>query len=170
MLSIVGVLAGLWIIGSIGTDKKAGTASSTTAASQAPAAAGSVVTDGKFAFQVLDMRRATVGGNPSNQFMRVNAQGVFIILTVAVQNVAGEPQSYFGQNQKLIDTAGREYETTSVADMYANSAIGDINPGNSMRVVMTFDVPVSTVASELEVHDSMFSRGTRVAIDDPRAG
>jgi hypothetical protein len=100
--------------------------------------------------------------------MRVKAQGVFIILTVAVQNIGNEPQSYFGQNQKLIDTAGNKYSTTTTADMYANSAMGDVNPGNTIQVLMSFDVPDGTVASELEVHDSLLSGGSRVAIADPR--
>jgi hypothetical protein len=174
IVGIVGIGA-IVALGTIGERKEraadersTGEHRGTEAAAPTAAPAGSVVRDGKFAFQVKDMRRSGVAGDPSNPYMRVQAQGEFIILQVAVQNIASEPQSYFGTNQKLIDTVGNEYSTTSAADMYTNSAMGDINPGNTIQVVMSFDVPVNTVAAELELHDSMFSGGTRVALDDPR--
>jgi hypothetical protein len=72
-----------------------------------PAPAGSSVRDGKFEFQVVNMTRAPTAGNPSNDFEIAKAQGEFIILTLSVKNIGNEPQSYFGQNQKLIDTNGR---------------------------------------------------------------
>lgn len=168
VVSIVGAVIVLGVLGNLG-GKAERTAASTASSASSIAPAGSVVSDGKFAFQVKDMRRSGVSGNPDNPYMRVMAQGEFIILTVSVRNVASVPQSYFGQNQKLIDTAGNEYGTTAAADMYANSAMGDVNPGNTIKVLMSFDVPINTVAAELELHDSMISGGTRVAVDDPRA-
>ena len=92
--------------------------------------------------------------------MTVSAQGEFIVVTLSVTNIGDVPQSYFGQNQKLIDTSGREYGANSAADMYMNDAgFGDINPGNAIQVRVAFDVPPRTSPAELELHDSMFSGG-----------
>jgi hypothetical protein len=167
--AVVGVaVVGLAVVNQL--DDKTGSTNSISGNSPAAstAAAGSVVRDGKFAFQVLGVRIEGVAGTTDNQFMRVQAQGQFVIVDVGVQNIGNEPQTYFGNNQKLIDAAGREYAVNSAADTYVNGFIGDINPGNTIRVEMAFDVPVNTRAKALEVHDSMISGGTRVAIDDPR--
>jgi hypothetical protein len=112
------------------------------------------------------MTRAAQAGDLSNQFMIEDAQGEFIILTLSVQNIGDEPQSYFGANQKLVDSSGREYSANSTADMWMNSGntTGDINPGNQIQVRAAFDVPPGTVPAELEVHDSMFSGGARVRL------
>jgi Domain of unknown function (DUF4352) len=100
------------------------------------APAGSAVRDGKFEFRVVDVSRAATVSDPTgNPYMTVNAQGEFIVVTLTVTNIGNEPQSYFGQNQKLIDASGREYGANTEADMYMNDvAFGDINPGNSIQV------------------------------------
>lgn len=121
--------------------------------------------DGKFEFQVLGMTRAKQAGNLGNQFMIVDAQGEFIILTLSVTNIGDRAQSYFGTNQKLLDTAGRQYEANSTADMWMNDGTGEINPGNSIQVRAAFDVPPGTQPAELEVHDSAFSGGTSVQLN-----
>ena len=63
---------------------------------------------------------------------------------MSVTNIGDEAQSYFGGNQKLVDTSGREYQANSEADMWANKGTGDINPGNSIQVQAAFDVPPGT--------------------------
>ncbi len=42
--------------------------------------------------------------------------------------------------------------------------MADINPGNYIQVKTAFDVPPGTKSAELEVHDSMFSGGAKVAL------
>ena len=128
--------------------------------------AGSAVRDGKFEFRVVDVSRAATVSDPTgNPYMTVNAQGEFIVVTLSVSNIGNVPQSYFGQNQKLIDASGREYGANSEADMYMNdAAFGDINPGNSIQVRVAFDVPPGTSPAELELHDSMFSGGVSVRL------
>ena len=180
-LVVVGIFVVLFAIGKCGSsDSKtssSSSSSSTTASrpsalSTAPAEpatptaapAGSPVRDGKFEFRVLDMTRGAQAGDLSNQFEIVDAQGEFIILTMSVTNIGERAQSYFGTNQKLIDTSGHQYEANSAADMWANKGTGDINPGNSIQVRAAFDVPPGTRPAELEVHDSMFSGGAKVRL------
>lgn len=131
------------------------------------APAGSAVRDGKFEFRVIGTTRAAEAGDLSNPYMIAKAQGEFIIVTLSVQNIGEEPQSYFGSNQKLIDTSGREYGVDSEANMWMNeegAIMSDINPGNSIRVKAAFDVPPGTQPAELELHDSMFSGGASVRL------
>lgn len=147
---------------------------STTTADKAKAVAtaapaGSAVRDGKFEVQVLDIAKARQASSPDgNQFMIAKAQGEFIILTLNVKNIGDEQQSFFTDNQKLIDANGKEYGSSSEADMYLNSggagSFTEINPGNSIQVRVAFDVPTGTVPKALEVHDSMLSGGSVVAL------
>ncbi|MGV0794369.1 DUF4352 domain-containing protein [Mycolicibacterium sp. XJ1819] len=179
-LAVVAVLGFLLLVATCGSDEddSAATSSSTTSTSTTPAApsepatptaapAGSAVRDGKFEFRVLEITRAAEAGDLSNPYMIAKAQGEFIILTLSVTNIGNEPQSYFGANQKLIDTSGREYGADSEAGMWMNESDGimsDINPGNSVQVRVAFDVPPGTQPAELEVHDSMFSGGAKVQL------
>jgi len=139
-------------------------ASPSTRSTPTPAPAGSAVRDGKFEFQVLGMRRAAQAGDLSNQFEIVDAQGEFIIVVMSVKNIGEEARSFSATNQKLIDSAGREYNASSEADVWMNKGTGEINPGNQIQVAAAFDVPPGTVPAELEVHDSMFSGGTNVRL------
>lgn len=174
VLAFVAIVVVLFAIGKCGsgdnkTSSSSSSSSSSSHSSAAPATptaapAGSAVRDGKFEFRVLSMTRAQQAGDLSNQFEVVDAQGEFIILTMSVTNIGDEAQSYFGGNQKLVDTSGREYQANSEADMWANKGTGDINPGNSIQVQAAFDVPPGTQPAELEVHDSMFSGGAKVRL------
>jgi hypothetical protein len=115
------------------------------------------VRDGKFAFTVTGLETAKTTGDPSNPFMQTSAQGTYVIVSMTVQNIGNEAQSFFAANQKLIDSAGREYSPDSQADMWLNKQIQtDINPGNSVQAKVAFDVPPGTVPSTIELHDSMF--------------
>ncbi|GAA5052734.1 hypothetical protein GCM10023318_25760 [Nocardia callitridis] len=137
---------------------------STGSASTAPA--GSEVEDGKFAFQItqVDPPSTTVG---DNAYTQQSAQGQFIVVHVNVANIGGEPQSYFGENQTLIDASGREFTNSTGAELAANdnSTLSEINPGNKVTTAIVFDVPPGTAPAAVEFHDSMFSGGTRVALN-----
>ena len=142
VLAFIALVVILFAIGKCGSgddntpssSSSSSTSSHSSAARATPTAApaGSAVRDGKFQFQVLNIARARQAGDLSNQFEIVEAQGEFIILTLSVTNIGDRAQSYFGTNQKLVDTLGREYEANSTADMWANKGTGDINPGNSI--------------------------------------
>ncbi|MBF6439296.1 DUF4352 domain-containing protein [Nocardia cyriacigeorgica] len=127
------------------------------------APAGSEVRDGKFAFVVTQVEPPvrSVGGD----YLSKAAQGEFVLIHIDVTNTSDQPQSYFGSNQKLIDTQGREFTNDTEAEIYVNGDVHtDINPGNKFSVILAFDVPVGTVPAALEFHDSMFSGGVRVAV------
>ncbi|MFD5178760.1 DUF4352 domain-containing protein [Nocardia sp. NPDC058379] len=135
-----------------------------SAARTSVAPVGSEVRDGKFGFVVtaVDPPVASVG---DNEFLKSDAQGEYILVHVDVTNTAGEPQTYFGSNQKLIDDQGREFANDTSAEINLNTDLSaGINPGNKKSVVIAFDVPKGTVPAAIEFHDSMFSNGVRVAL------
>jgi hypothetical protein len=188
LTTIAAVVGGLFLIGVIGSlagvetqDEKDEAASFTTPPPRSPSApvvpepttptvapVGSAVRDGKFEFQVLDTTFAKTVSDPTgNPYMTATAQGNFLVVTLSVTNIGDKPANYFGQNQKVIDTDGRVYEADSRAGMWMNtgtSIMGDINPGNSIEVKVAFDVPGGINLSALELHDSMFSGGVKVAL------
>ncbi|WP_433575175.1 DUF4352 domain-containing protein [Nocardia brasiliensis] len=126
--------------------------------------AGTEVRDGKFAFLVtgVDPPVTTVG---DNEFLKEDAQGEFILVRVDVSNIGSEPQTYFADNQKLIDDQGRSFTNDTAAELAVNpQLIGEINPGNKVAVTIVFDVPKGTDPAAIEFHDSMFSGGVRVAL------
>ncbi|MFI1459432.1 DUF4352 domain-containing protein [Nocardia carnea] len=133
-------------------------------ADQAPA--GEAVRDGKFEFVVTKVDQGlTVAG--TNPYMQTEAQGQYVLVYTTVTNTGDQPQSYFGENQKLIDVQGREFTNDTMAEMNVNDSgvmMADINPGNSLDVVIAFDIPADAQPAAIEFHDSMFSGGAKVAL------
>lgn len=184
-----GIVAGfvaLIVIGSVGDDDQETTSrpspssesSLTVDASAVPAAApepavpatpvvlpgiAEEVRDGKFAFVITSVDRSRIAGDLSNQFMQEEAQGEFINVHMTVTNIGDEAQTFFATNQKLV-AAGREYEADGVVAMWTDSSSVEINPGNSITAIASFDVPPGTVAQTISLHDSMFSGGVDVRL------
>ena len=141
-------------------------------ASQAPAPKAACdipskeVRDGKFAFKVKSVKSGVdeVGG----QYLNQKAQGQYVIVRLKVTNIGDESQTFFGDNQKLYDTKGREFDADGTANAYANEdatgLLSDINPGNSLSVNVVFDLPKSAKAQKVKLFDSAFSGGVEVCL------
>ncbi|WP_228002112.1 DUF4352 domain-containing protein [Nocardia australiensis] len=141
-----------------------GAAAPTPNSRNAIAPAGTEVRDGKFAFIVtsIDAPVPTVG---TNQYMQQTAQGEYVQIHVTVTNIGTEARSFYGGSQKLTDEQGREFGNDSGAEMNVNPHLStDINPGNQIDAILVFDVPAGAVPASLELHDSMFSGGAKVAL------
>lgn len=126
---------------------------------------GDKVRDGKFEFVVtgMDCSKKRVG----DDFLNSKAQGKFCIISVSVTNIGDEPQLFTGGNQ--LAYAGKvEFKNDSGAEFYANddsqTFLEDINPGNSVKGKLVFDVPKTTKLTEVELHDGIFSGGVRVSL------
>lgn len=148
------------------------TATTTAAPKPAPKPAppksqiGKVVRDGKFAFTVRSVKCgiATVGDNP---YLQEKAQGQFCAVQLTVANIGDEPQSMFADNQYAFDGKGRKFSANSMASMADESSQmlwEEINPGNSVKGKVYFDVPKGAKLTSLELHDSMFSGGVKVRL------
>jgi hypothetical protein len=116
------------------------------------------VRDGQFAFIV---NSTTTGDVPHTTPM-----GEWALIAITVTNIGDRPQSFFPQNQKLIDSSGREYaaDTMAAAAMNDRATIVDMNPGFSVKLWIPFDVPPGTDLAAIQLHDSAFSSGATVTI------
>ncbi|MBO0882821.1 MAG: DUF4352 domain-containing protein [Mycobacterium sp.] len=94
----------------------------------------------------------------------MTAQGEFLNVHMTVGNVGDRTQSFSASNQKL-SIGGNEFSANDSAAMWAQSANVDINPGNNIQAVVSFDVPPNTVDNGvLTVHDSAFSGGAKIGL------
>jgi hypothetical protein len=134
-------------------------------AKQAPGL-NTAVRDGKFEFVVtgVDCSKSTLG----HDFLTKKAQGRFCVVDVSVRNIGKEAQMFAGFSQKAFDAAGAEFTNDGGAEFYANdnneTFLNEINPGNQVKGRVVFDVPKGTVLATIELHDSAFSGGVKVAL------
>jgi hypothetical protein len=134
-------------------------------ASAAGPGLGDKVRDGKFEFTVTKVKPgvASVGDSAFGK----KAQGQFVLVSVTVANIGDEPQTLVGDAQKLFDTQGREFSVDTEAAVYlsdSNSIFEEINPGNSVKGTLMFDIPDGVKPARLELHDSPFSGGVEVTL------
>ncbi|HYN92428.1 MAG TPA: DUF4352 domain-containing protein [Pilimelia sp.] len=129
---------------------------------------GDPARDGKFEFVVhsVSCGKTRVG----NEYLDEKAQGMFcqVAVTVTVRNIGAEAQTFSGSAQKAFDSQGTEFSNDTGAEMYANEGaptfLKEINPGNSVKGTLIYDVPKGTRLTAVELHDSMFSGGVRVRL------
>jgi hypothetical protein len=179
LLIIAGVVVALGVVSRLGSgdatapttvttaDSSTGTvADARNAAGGQQAGIGTEVRDGDFSFTVTGVEPGvqTLGkGAWSTQ-----AQGEFVLVRVTVTNVGSESTMFSGANQKLLDDQGRTFDADSGgAAMYvpdSESFLNRINPGNSVKATVVFDVPAGLKPTAVELHDSMFSSGSTVSL------
>lgn len=152
----------------------AATTSASPAATAAPKPAatkpagprvGSKVRDGKFEFVVS---KVTCGiKSVGNEYLNTKAQGQFCRLDVSISNIGDEPQTMFADNQIAYDSKGRKFSADSEASIYDDKSevlLEEINPGNTIKGRVYFDVPKNVKLAKVELHDSAFSDGVDVAL------
>ena len=154
--------------GSNGTPAAGSGAAPANAVPAAPQVAkiGTPVRDGKFQFTITSVSHAKSVGDTADGFGDT-AQGKYTILHVTVTNISSQPQTLFDSNQYVFDASGRKYDVSTSADMDINGAsdsvlFNDINPGNTVRGELAFDMPAGLKAVKAELHDSAFSGGVTV--------
>ncbi|TKK87525.1 DUF4352 domain-containing protein [Herbidospora galbida] len=179
------VLMGLTVVGAIvngGAEPEgAGTATMADPAAEGPAeeteadaepeepktaGIGDTVRDGDFAFKVTKVEKglAQVGEG----FLVSEAQGQYVLIHVTVKNIGTESQMFSDSSQKLVDKKGRQFDADSGAAALglknSNSFLNSINPGNSVKGILLFDVPRNITLKSVELHDSIFSDGVEVSL------
>lgn len=126
---------------------------------------GDAVRDGKFEFVVTGVEDG--GTEVGNEFLNEKAQGRFYLIHVSVTNTGDKPQMMSDSNQKVKDDQGRTFEPSSMAGIYLDGNdlwLKDINPGNTLKGTLVFDMPDGATPVEIELHDSMFSDGVTVSL------
>lgn len=133
----------------------------------APAAAtvGTPVRDGNFEFTVTKVQPgvASVGTDMFGE----KAQGQFLLVHVTVSNIGTEPQALMDSVQKVYDAQGRTFSPDSTAGLYLEDnevLFTEVNPGNTVKGVLVFDMPKDAAPASIELHDSAFSGGVSVTL------
>ncbi|WP_225726106.1 MULTISPECIES: DUF4352 domain-containing protein [unclassified Nocardia] len=119
---------------------------------------GKPVQDGVFEYIVTGTE--TGAKTLSENGISKQARGVFTVIVVRVKNISKDKHSFSPSNQVVFDSQNRQHEadfTTSFSNTYV-----DIEPGAEITARLVFDMAPDTVAKRIELHDSMFSFGTKV--------
>ncbi|MBX6750178.1 MAG: DUF4352 domain-containing protein [Micromonosporaceae bacterium] len=127
---------------------------------------GDPVRDGQFEFVVSGL---TCGhAELVNGILRAQAQGQFCVVDLSVGNIGDEPRHFADGAQKAYGPNGHQYAADTHAGVVANgngAAVWNvINPGNAVQAKIVFDIPPTASITTLELHDSPFSGGVRVAV------
>jgi hypothetical protein len=125
----------------------------------APAGIGREVIDGEFAFVVTHVET-------SPTFNHTHAQGVYLIVSMAIRNLGTEPQFFVWGAQKLKDGTGRKYSARFMDPPRIGDVGDSIDPGLQVSVRLAYDVPEARSA-QIVLHDSPSSEGVAVKLNRP---
>ena len=126
---------------------------------------GDPVGDGQFTFTVTSVKcgQDSIGSG----LLKAEAQGEFCLVNMKVENTGDEGQMMDSSSQYLY-IGDKEYGASSDAIMALPDAqnffLEQINPGNSVKGVVVFDIPKGGNPDRLELHDSSASGGVSVEI------
>jgi hypothetical protein len=126
---------------------------------------GEKVRDGDYQFTVTKVRCGV--SRVGDQYANEKAQGQFCLVSMRVKNVGKEPINFSDDNQAMVDDKGREYSPDDAAWIYLDTdPYAEINPGNTLRTVVPFDVPKKVKADYLLLKAGFwgFSDGVRVKL------
>lgn len=132
-------------------------------ASAEAVAIGAPVRDGDFEFVVHGVESGVAG--IGNDYFGTTAQGQFIVVDLSVTNIANEPQWFMLDYATLYNAEGQKFAASGEAMFYLEdgaSILDEINPGNTLRGKVVFDVPASVTPVTIELQDSLFSGGAVV--------
>lgn len=120
---------------------------------------GDTVAEGDLEVVVQSIEEST-----SDMGMLIDAPaGKYILVKMAVTNPGDKAVTFSSNNQKLIDTQGREHSESNNSLWLDDSlSIKEINPGVTIEGSILFDIPADAQPDQLVVADSMFSSGTPV--------
>lgn len=176
---ILTALLALVLLGIIATATNGGGGSTTTATSpsgaakqaDAPAPAaeaakvGQKVRDGQFEFTVMKVQKGVK--SIGDQYLNQKAQGQYVLVGVTVTNIGDKAQLLADSSQKVRDAKGREFSTDTAAGIYLEDNkvfLNEINPGNTVKGTLVFDMPKDAAPASIELHDSPFSGGVTVQL------
>lgn len=171
VLVIVGLVVGSHNGAKTGTTGQGPTPGATSQSSPGGTATkaagiGDPVRDGKFQFTITKVTHAKRVGN---RYLGQAAQGEYTILHITVTNIGNVAQNLDDSAQFVFDARGRKFSADSTADIYINGSsnsvfFNQINPGNTVRGKIAFDLSKGDTAVKAELHDSVFSGGVTVSL------
>lgn len=96
------------------------------------------------------------------------AQGAYTLVELQVTNIGAESQLFDSSTISGVDNLGRQMSSDGSATLWANNGaaafLNQINPGNTVKAVIVFDVPAGATLNELLVKDSPWSVGAKITL------
>ena len=126
---------------------------------------GQKVRDGQFEFTVTKVKTGVK--SVGDEYVNQKAQGQYVLVSITVSNIGDKAQMLADSSQKVRDAKGREFSSDTTAAIYMKDNqvfINEINPGNSVKGTLVFDMPKGTEPASIELHDSLFSDGVTVKL------
>ena len=121
---------------------------------------GDRVVVGERAYTITDVRTASsVGDN----FTKQTATGIFVIVTMNVENIGKESATMSSTDVKIIDSEGRTFESDTEAwtALKENILLKQIQPGLPVVGQTIFDVPKGITAN-LQVSSGIWGTDTKL--------
>lgn len=126
---------------------------------------GDSVTSGDLSLVVKSVAEPTMRLGDSN--FGTDAQGEFIVVELEITNDGNQAEN-FHSGQVVLKSGEREFEPDGTAALYLpqNSAMlfDKINPGNTLKGAVVFDLPAGTPLETLEFRGSLFGQPAVVAL------
>ncbi|WP_327039160.1 DUF4352 domain-containing protein [Micromonospora maris] len=121
---------------------------------------GKPVRGGDFEFVVHGVKCGI--NSVGDSFLNTKAQGVFCRADISVKNVTKKEQLFHADGTVTAqDGSGREYGANGTAGIYGNKDgagfLNEINPGNSIRAFVYFDVPKGTKLTSITFDAGLFT-------------
>lgn len=127
---------------------------------------GDTVKAGDWSFKVtsFDCGKTKVG----NQYAGKKAQGHFCFLKITAKNNGDSEGTLNGDSQKLSDDDGKEYSSDLEASLYEDADsmlfLEGVNPGNTAKGTIIFDVPKEAKITEVTLTGGLFSDSADVSL------
>ncbi|MCF2571251.1 DUF4352 domain-containing protein [Brevibacterium sp. UCMA 11754] len=103
-----------------------------------------------------------------DEYLGAEAQGQFVTVNLSVKNTASAPDFFWEDNIKLGDEAGNTYSADSEAGLYADADsilfAEEINPGNTAKGVLVFDVPADVSPDKLTFEGGLFADPIEISL------
>ncbi|MGK5737858.1 DUF4352 domain-containing protein [Micromonospora sp. URMC 103] len=121
---------------------------------------GDKVRGGDFEFTINSVKCGI--SQVGNEFLNKKAQGSFCRAIVTVKNVTKSAHTFHADGTITAqDGSGREYEADGEAGIYGNTDgqgfLDEINPGNSVKANVYFDVPKGTKLKTITFDAGLFT-------------
>ncbi|MFC8616588.1 DUF4352 domain-containing protein [Micromonospora purpureochromogenes] len=121
---------------------------------------GDKVRGGDFEFTVNGIKCGI--SQVGDSFLNHKAQGSYCRVNITVKNVTKSAHLFHADGTVTAqDASGREYDADGEAGIYGNSNgsgfLDEINPGNSVRANVYFDVPKGTKLTSITFDSGLFT-------------
>jgi hypothetical protein len=131
---------------------------------EAMAKIGDTVVDGDWSYVVSNLKCGVK--QVGSSLLGAEAQGQFCIVSISATNNGTKADYFLGSDHKIYDVNGSEYESDSSAWIYLedNMLLDKVNPGNTSKGQIVFDVPETADLDYILVSSSFLSDGVKVSL------